>query len=463
MSVEIQARWNALLATGRFRETMASETDGRTPFEKDYARVVFSSPFRRLQDKTQVFPLEKGDFVRTRLTHSIEVSTIARSIGASVERKLIEKGMLEADKITYIPSILATVGLLHDIGNPPFGHYGEEVIKKFFRDFFKKNKTKNKNNYDLSPQEICDLENFDGNVQALRMTTYLQFLGKEFGYNLTYPVLATIVKYPCSSLEGNTKGKENSTASTEKFGYFLSEQDTYEVINTKLALKNRRHPLVFLLEAADDIAFSAGDLEDGCKKKIINADTIREYLSKLDDSDPNKGKFLGFLQNAIDSIDKNYPNAMDIAIQNFRIQLQGEMIIQAVETFLLRQSDILDGSFDEDLLMASKARGIRVVLKNITDDKLITSTPVTETELVGESVLLRLLKEFTNAFIVAPDVKRSKKIKRIISPNYTFLEKHRVTKGSENYRKFQLMLDHICGMTDSYALSEYKKLLGVEL
>lgn len=465
MSAEIQARWNTLLATGRFRDTISSETDGRTPFENDYARVVFSSPFRRLQDKTQVFPLEKGDFVRTRLTHSIEVSTIARSIGASVEQRLLKEEMLAHDKVTHIASILATAGLLHDIGNPPFGHYGEEVIKAFFIKFFKKDKKGViKNTYGLSDQEIADIQNFDGNVQAFRLARHLQFLGKGDGFNLTKAVLATIIKYPCDSLEGNKKEKGKKVpASIEKFGYFSSEEDDYDDINQTLSLNKKRHPLVFLLEAADDIAFSAADIEDGCKKRIITDQTIKKYLEKLDDGDPNKARFLNLLKKSMDDIDDKYPNKLDIAMQNFRIQLQGEMIIQAVETFINRQDEILNGTFDEDLLMASKAKGLREALKGIAYKELIKSSPVIEQELVGESVLLKLLDEFTRALVTEPDTKRSEKIRSIISPNYTYLHSHRPTKGSENYRKLQLVLDHICGMTDSYALSEYKKLLGVEL
>lgn len=465
MSGTVRAKWNMLLQGARFRESPASSTDGRTPFENDYARVVFSSPFRRLQDKTQVFPLEKGDFVRTRLTHSVEVSTIARSIGASVEQRLLKEGMLESDKVTVIPSVLATAGLLHDIGNPPFGHYGEEVIKTFFVNFFKKNERDIIiNDYGLSSQEIADLQNFDGNVQAFRLARHLQFLGKGDGFNLTKTVLATIIKYPCDSLEGNKKEKGKKVpASIEKFGYFSSEEDDYVDINRTLALNKKRHPLVFLLEAADDIAFSAADIEDGCKKRIITDQTIKKYLEKLDDSDPNKTRFLDLLKRSMNDIDDKYPNKLDIAMQNFRIQLQGEMIIQAVETFIERQDEILEGTFDEDLLMASKAKGLREALKGIAYQELIKSSPVIEQELVGESVLLKLLDEFTRALVTEPDAKRSAKIRSIISPNYTYLYDHKPTKGSENYRKFQLVLDHICGMTDSYALGEYKKLLGVEI
>jgi dGTPase len=459
MSETFKAQWDKLLSKDRFRDTKISETDGRSPFENDYARVVFSSPFRRLQDKTQVFPLEKGDFVRTRLTHSIEVSTLARSIGASAEKLLEEKGYLREDKRTFIPSILATAALLHDIGNPPFGHYGEDVIKKFFSDLFEKNQ------YGLSAQEQSDLKNFDGNVQAFRLARYLQYLGKDEGYNLTRTVLATIIKYPCSSLEGNKKekGRTDIPASLEKFGYFVSEEDDYAIINDRLGLNKHRHPLVFLLEAADDIAFSAADIEDGCKKKIIDDRIIRKYLELMPDDDPNKNIFLTELDKCLSDISADYPNRMDIAMQNFRIKLQGEMILQAIETFIDRQVDILNGSFDEDLLMASKARNIRIALKDIASKELITSTPVIETELVGESVLLRLLDELTRAFIIDPIAKRSQRIRSIVSSNYTFLYEHKGGKGSENYRKFQLIVDHICGMTDTYALSEYKKLLGVEL
>jgi dGTPase len=202
-----------------------------------------SASFRRLQDKTQVFPLEKNDFPRTRLTHSIEVSALARSIGVSIENILLKKELLEKQYRGYIPSLLSVSGLVHDIGNPPFGHFGEESIKEYFLRFFEKEQE-----LGFNDEEKSDFTKFDGNVQGFRLLTKLSLAMDDNSYNLTYPTLASIIKYPKSSTEGN-----NETAGIEfkKFGYFQSEKERFNKINKSLELDNHRHPLAYILEAVE--------------------------------------------------------------------------------------------------------------------------------------------------------------------------------------------------------------------
>lgn len=265
-------KWELLLGEKRFREKENTiPSDGRNPFENDYGRLVSSAPIRRLQDKTQVFPLEQSDYIRTRLTHSLEVSYIASSIGQSIEKFLIEeKQDLDKEKQGFLSSLLRVAGLVHDLGNPPFGHFGEEAIKTFFRNYFKEN-TKT----ELNTLEKADFENFDGNVQTFRILSKLHYFGDEYGYNLTYSSLASIIKYPSNSTDGND---ENSTEiAKKKFGYFVTETEKYNVINTYLELNNKRSPIVYLLEAADDIAYSAADIEDGAKLGIISIDEIKRF------------------------------------------------------------------------------------------------------------------------------------------------------------------------------------------
>ena len=257
----MKADWEKLLQNKRFRNTRSSiiDNDARNHFDNDYSRIILSPHFRRLQDKAQVFPYDDSDFVRTRLTHSIEVSCFARSLGLAVEKRLYELKELPEKSLGYIPSLLSTAGLLHDIGNPPFGHFGETCIQDFF--------THSEILDDLNEEEKNDFLKFEGNPQTLRILRKLGPAIDEYSYNLTFPTLSSIIKYPHSSISGN---KQASTKSSEKkFGYFQAEKDDFQIISDSLGLGNKRHPLVFLLEAADDIAYSVSDIEDGCKKGII--------------------------------------------------------------------------------------------------------------------------------------------------------------------------------------------------
>ena len=266
-------RWNLLLGEKRFRKkSPTNESDGRNTFENDYGRLISSAPIRRLQDKTQVFPLEESDYTRTRLTHSLEVSYLGSSIGQSIENLLLENGNLDYKLKGYLSSLLRVGGLIHDLGNPPFGHFGEEAIKKFFEKYFEKN-----SNTKLSELEKADFKNFDGNVQTLRILSKLYYFGDSYGYNLNYSSLASIIKYPSNSINGNKK--PTTEIAKKKFGYFVTETKTYKKINDYLKLGNRRHPVVYLLEAADDIAYSAADIEDGVKLRKVNLEQIEKIFS----------------------------------------------------------------------------------------------------------------------------------------------------------------------------------------
>ena len=265
------SEWKQKLNPTRFRGTKVKNVaTGWNPFNSDFSRISMSAPFRRLQDKAQVFPLEPNDFVRTRLTHSIEVSSVARSIGVGVENWLLKNEHINQNKIGHIPSILATAGLAHDIGNPPFGHFGEKCIQ----DFFKKNGCLLSG---LNDEEKADLKNFDGNVQGLRLLLRLGLASDEFSYNLTFPTLATIVKYPKDSITGNQKNKKS--ISFKKYGFYQTDAEKHKIINETLGLSNERHPLCFLLEAADDICYSVSDIEDGFKKNTITLEFLLDDLN----------------------------------------------------------------------------------------------------------------------------------------------------------------------------------------
>ena len=224
----MRANFIKMISPIRFRESSVKKdpTDGRNPFDSDYSRIVLSSHFRRLQDKAQVFPLERSDFIRTRLTHSLEVACFARGLGLGVEKHLLKKKIITETEIGYIPTILEVAGLIHDIGNPPFGHFGEEIIKSYFqkiKSFSDDNLIKNA--FDsLTDEQQADFLNFDGNVQGFRILRKLGLAHDNFSYNLTMPILATIIKYPYSSLEGNKKMSDGGKYSQKKYGYFTKRR-----------------------------------------------------------------------------------------------------------------------------------------------------------------------------------------------------------------------------------------------
>lgn len=280
-----KTRWKLLLEEQRFRpKSSTTSSDGRNTFENDYGRLISSAPIRRLQDKTQVFPLEESDYTRTRLTHSLEVSYLASSLGQSIENVLIKNKEIDDKKLKgNLSSLLRVAGLVHDLGNPPFGHFGEEAIKFYFKNYFKNNKKSS-----LSDLEKADFENFDGNVQTLRILSKLYYFGDSYGYNLNYSSLAAIIKYPSNSLEGNKN--PTTEIAKKKYGYFVTETDIYKKINDYLKLRNRRHPVVYILEAADDIAYSAADIEDGVKLGKIDLNDIEEIFEQ--NLDKNKAKVL---------------------------------------------------------------------------------------------------------------------------------------------------------------------------
>lgn len=314
--------------------------------------------------KTQVFPLEQSDYIRTRLTHSLEVSYIASSIGQSVEHWLIKKGEIKKDRKGYLSSLLRVAGLVHDLGNPPFGHFGEDAIRNFFKDYFQQGK----NSCSLTIEEKNDFIFFDGNVQTFRILSKLYYFGDEYGYNLTYSSLASIIKYPSNSTNGN-EGKEYSEIAKKKFGYFITEEEKYKEINSYLQLNNRRSPVVYLLEAADDIAYSAADIEDGLKLGIIDISKVRCVFEK--NLTTNKKEVL----KKIKELSEKHINNPPLMIQKFRIYAQQIMIKEVIETFKENYEVIMKGELEKEIIDISKAKDIRKSYKElqkiIFDDKNI--------------------------------------------------------------------------------------------
>jgi len=471
--------WDLLLSGVRLRNgqvkdrTENNEFDLRNDFDDDYGRLIFSSAVRRLQDKAQVFPLDNSDFVRTRLTHSLEVSTIGRSIGVSIEENLINDRKLKIEHKGKISALLAIVGLIHDLGNPPYGHFGEEAIQSFFKNWFENDEQGKQLSEKLTDEQKADFTNFEGNAQTFRLLSKLNNLKDEYGYNLSAASLASILKYPRSSIEGN-KGSDEREAkglgvSYKKFGYLQSEAERFESVKTYTGIDKHRHPVTFLLEAADDIAYSAADIEDGCKKKVLDYHTIETVLNNRLADGNEKDQLL--LKSFIGTYSANDGRAdrLDNAVQNFRIEAQGYMIKSVVKEFLERHDEILNGDFDEEIIEVSDASRVRQAFKDLSYI-IFDSKEILKREYAGGKVVEGLLQMFVNA-VTSKNYKKSKtaegKLYLLISDNYRDIMSKfpfETESGEPSlYDKLLLVTDFVCGMTDTYALELYKNLKGIDL
>ena len=450
--MDLKQTLEKMLSANRFFNSKTTDgADGRNPFENDYSRIVLSSYVRRMQDKAQVFPLAQNDFVRTRLTHSLEVSCFAKGLGLGVETFMLNRGLLDDRQRGFIPSIAETAGLVHDIGNPPFGHFGEESIRVFFRKLKTDATSKTGAAYQtLPPERQADFENFDGNVQGFRILKSLAPNRHGDSFNLTFALLGTVVKYPFSSTDGNKKTKNPFQ---KKFGYFCSERDAYQRIAAELGLKTgQRHPLTYLVEAADDIAYSVCDIEDGCKIGLIRLADLQEKFKGTDGETE--------LQRLIDK-GYSFDDDRELFVQQFRIAMQREMISDVVETFCDNIESIVNGDFKQDLLSASDSATIREVFK-VLGDINFSHKSVLKRELLGDTVITYLLNILTDAvFSRSPDEKGTSKNNKIIALICSRKNDENILKSAGNtYEKFQKIVDYVSGMTDSFALRLYQEFTG---
>ena len=465
--------WEQLLCKERQRKSQAVKVDSegdtnvvRNEFEADYDRIVGSSSVRRLQDKAQVFPLQENDFTRTRLTHSMEVSAMARSLGKAVGKRLEKKEGINftAEMTDELAALLQTVGLIHDLGNPPFGHYGETVIRQWFSQWFNSNELLKKKVL-LSEQEKNDFIYFDGNVQNLRIVTKLQTLNDAFGANFTFATLATIIKYPWKSSEINENRK--------KFGYFKSEEDLAKRIFASIGLTNgQRHPATYLLEAADDIIYVCDDIEDGVKKGYIEWEKV--YKQIQDKFTDHKDLF--------EKINKREPdvNMGDedkklAKVRNFRNFVQSYLFSRVIDEFMENYDDIMNGVYKHKELLNCEDDFVKS-LKKITGKYCFSCHEVLALELVGDRVIRTLLDIFVSALVGNDTVELEDastypgKIYQLISYNFKYIALYdygnnslRKTENLSIYDKLHLVVDFISGMTDSYAVNLYKELTGINI
>ena len=440
--------WKQLISNKRFGQEHkhAERHDDRSEFKRDYDRLIFSSAFRRLQNKTQVFPLPGSIFVHNRLTHSLEVASVGMSIGNDISRRVIQKRPeLKDTLVEEIGTIVSAACLAHDLGNPPFGHSGEKAIQTFFSEG-PGQKIKSM----VSSEFWDDITHFEGNANAFRILTH-RFKGRrQGGFVMTYSMLASIVKYPfASSLAGNHG----------KFGFFASETESYRKIADELGifckstpgepLKYARHPLVYMVEAADDICYEIMDIEDSHKLKILSfAETEHLLLSFFDEEIQQKIR-----QRIIDEelTDENEK------VVYMRASVIGKLENECVAAFLAHEEEILSGTFEGSLIdhISERQKKAYKECEKISYSKIYQSKPVLDIELSGYQIMATLMEVFIEA-AVNPSRFYSKQLLRRVSSQYDI--------ENENLEeRIMAVIDYISGMTDIYALDIYQKINGISL
>ena len=414
-------------------------------YDSDYARIVLSAPVRRLQDKTQVFPLKESDFARKRLTHSMEVASFARGFGRRVECELRDQlDAIEARIVSqnWLSKILEVASLVHDIGNPPFGHKGESAIQSFFTHLPQSDMPEAvKKAYEsLTESQKADYCHFDGNVQGFRILTKLGLSRNSNSFNLTYPVLASMVKYPFSSLEGNQKQAVNHEQ--KKFGYFDSEKEIYNEIIQKLGITpGNRHPLTYLVEVADDIAYNVCDIEDGYHVGVL---TLENIVAACDECDEGE-----WIRRCIKENEDP-----EISVQRIRIQSQIRMINDAGSRFMQLLPHYIAGDCKKGVLDHSDSANLLKAFKTL-DIRNFQSDKVTEPEQKGCEALRYILEEYVKA-VFSPNRNkagtRENKIFKAMSENYWTVATRKNPDGTAPYSLFQYAVDQVAGMTDSFVL-----------
>lgn len=453
MSDSKMMNWDRLLSNKRLgQENMPQKKDDRTEFQRDYDRLIFSAPFRRLQNKTQVFPLPGSVFVHNRLTHSLEVSSVGRSLGNDVSRLLLERHPHLSDThFTELGSIVSAACLAHDLGNPPFGHSGEKAIDTYFSEgngLFLKEYVCHDTHDCISPAQWEDIVHFEGNANAFRLLTH-HFKGRrKGGFVMTYSTLASIVKYPFTSdLAGRNR----------KFGFFQSEKDDYRKIADELGIlkleetengcKYARHPLVYLVEAADDICYEIMDIEDAHKLKLL---TTQE----------TKNLFLNYFgQEQRQRIEKRMDTLGDT---NEQIVYLRSCVIncleqECVKVFVEHEEEILSGAFRNTLIkgIAELPRQAYMKCEETARSKVYNSKDVVDIEIAGHTVITTLTDLMVKA-VTSPDKAFSQLLINRVSAQYDIL-------APTLYGRIMAVLDYISGMTDIYALDLYRKIKGMSL
>ena len=440
--------WEQLLSLKRFgdkqKRPRAAQDETRLGFDVDFDRIIFSSAFRSLQDKTQVIPLSETDFVHTRLTHSLEVSVVGRTLGRRVGKVLLERHP-NLQKLGYtfndIGAIVAAASVMHDIGNPPFGHSGEKAIGEYF-------KTGNGAKYkdQLTDKEYQDLIDFEGNANGFKILTETRE-GVSGGLRLSYATLGAFLKYPKESLPK----KPTSHIADKKYGFFQSEKKEFLEVITDLGMKQKstsaisfyRHPLAYLVEAADDICYTIIDFEDGINLGLIEEEFALEYMIKL-------------VKDTIDSKKYHSLKHKTDRVSYLRALVIGVLINEAVAIFLENEEAILNGTFEKSLLEKCKYEAqINDIIK-ISVDKIYNSNEVVEKEIAGYRIIADLLAVFVTALNNKFDGNQSNFDKLVLN---LLPEEYQSTTHSL-YNRILQVCSYVSRISDSYAIRLHKKLTG---
>ncbi len=436
--------WSQLLSSQRLDQKTDATEPSRSAFEQDYDRIIFSHPFRRLQDKTQVHPLPEHDFVHTRLTHSLEVSSVGRSLGKRVGEVILQRHPeLQKDFSLFdFGAIVAAASLAHDLGNPPFGHAGEDALSDFFLhhpqgQVFEKQ---------VSTEEWNDLIKFEGNAQGFRLLNK-----KEYGLKLTAATLGAFTKYPCPAYFPQRDKKRKSQ---KKFGFFQTEVVHFQKVANSLGLLQQnennwcRHPLAFLVEAADDICYSIIDLEDGCRMGLVSVEETVKLMASI----------LGEQFNA-EKLKKHI--GLNEKLGVLRALVIGKLVEECTNVFLDHEQAILDGTFDHALTDVCPSKTALENISRISIEKIYRSRNVVEIEAAGHEVLPGLLNEFIQAGFHLVTKTPSRKY-----ANLALLFPEDVRWAIEqdqnsNYNVLRHVIDFVSGLTDRHALSMYRKIKGI--
>lgn len=436
--------WQQLLSSQRVgQKQQTSSEPSRSAFEQDYDRIIFSHPFRKLQDKTQVHPLPEHDFVHTRLTHSLEVSSVGRSLGKRVGEIILQRHSELTSKFSLFDfgAIVAAASLAHDLGNPPFGHAGEDAISDFFlqgngQSFKEK----------VSDAEWNDLIKFEGNAQGFRILNKNQY-----GLKLSAATLGAFTKYPCPAFFPQ---RDKSKRSQKKFGFFQSEAKIFNEVAQQLELIKvskgayNRHPLAFLVETADDICYSIIDLEDGCSLGLVSYDEAKSLFENV--ITKNKSK-LGKLESLKSKAEKiGYLRALAI----------GDLMDECCSLFLDSEKEILSGKFDQALADHCQSREALSQIIKISVEKIYRARQVVEIEATGHEVLPGLLEEFLKAGMNLTEKGSSRKYS-----NLSLLIPEDIRWNIEQeplhiYSVVRNIVDFVSGLTDRHAISLFRKIKG---
>ena len=448
-------QWETLLSPARLGKSGSEPLDAlRSPFQRDYDRIVFSSAFRRLQDKTQVFPLAGSDYVRTRLTHSLEAGCVGRSLGARIGGDIVRSRKLENIHPSHFGDIVAAACLAHDIGNPPFGHSGEDAI----RHWFATSEVARRIAPSLSPAERADFEQFEGNAQGFRILTRLQMPDNEGGLQLTCATLGAFAKYPLASHPPRLPG--DCRASAKKFSFFHAEAGRFAEVAERTGLIARpdggwcRHPLAFVVEAADDICYRLVDFEDGVRLGLIGYEEASEAFAGVIGSRK-------YLQSAADM------QGAQEGIEFLRAMAIGKVIEQAAAVFAAHEEEILAGVFEDSLIQHTAAsEPLRKIVER-SRKRLYANPRGVEIEAAGFEVIGGLLDLFVQAVEARAAQERGAKMPPRWKNLLQIIPEAFIGPGAipapDAYTRLLRMTDYVSGMTDSFAVSLYKKLRGISL